>query len=771
MNKKMQETNIKGLSESEVCKRVSEGLYNFDSSPKPKPIGDVFKDNFFTLFNFVNLILAVMIIFTGSLRNLMFMAVVICNSLISLFQELRARSATEKLKLISSKSVKVLRDSKILDILTEKIVLDDIVIFQSGSQIIADCTVVQGSCEIDESLLTGESNLIEKNIGDSLLSGSFVVSGKVLARAVKVGRDTYSAKISRGLKNIKSAQSEIMTAVKKIVKIVSIIIIPVGIPLFINQLRANNFNYSPAALTSCAALIGMIPEGLALLTSSVLAVGATRLAHKKVLAKDIYSVESLARIDIICLDKTGTITEGTFEYEGLKEVKSNKEIEKALTWLTSSLKDENETFKAVKAQFKPDQNAPKPQSIVPFTSQRKLSGAFFKAHGSYIMGSAELIFKDNQTVKNMVEKYSNFRVLAVAHSKQEISKERVPNDVNLLGLVLLKDKIRTNASETIKFFQENNVEVKIISGDSTPTISKIGKMIGIKNSDCAIDARELNSFSEVINHAKTHTIFGRATPEKKREIIKALKVKGHTVAMTGDGVNDVLALKEADCSVAMASGSTAAREISHLILMNSDFSSIPSAVSEGRRAINNIKITSSLFLSKTIYSVILAAMMLIFAIPYPFLPIQMSLINTLTVGIPSFLLAFERNKNKLKGSIFSDIVVISLPSAISVCINLVLCFLVKKCFKIPREIYSSIAVVTTAALGIALLRKICTPMNKFRYTIFYGVILSSAAAVLLFGNTFLMKTPFEWGLKNTLIAILLGAVSISFYKVIAHSQK
>ena len=774
-----------GLSFSEVLEREKNGQKNIDSSVKPKPVSEIFKKNFFTLFNFINFILALMIIFTGSFKNLVFMFIVIINSFISFVQELRASAATQKLKLISSSNSKVIRNSKEININPNEIVKDDIIILKAGDQVVVDCIIGEGNCEVNESLLTGESDLITKKIGDYLLSGSFIVSGKVIAVANKVGKHTYSAKISRGLKNIHSAKSEIMLAVQKIIKLVSFIIFPVGIPFFLSQMKSNNYNYSIAALATSAALIGMIPEGLALLTSSVLALGATRLAKKKILAKDVYSVESLARIDTLCLDKTGTITEGKFEVKGTVSYKNllsdnikigdfgDIKLLTALEILSSAFETGNDTFNAIKNKFGKKKHEYKIKSVIPFASHRKFSAVYLKDIGSLIMGSAEFIFKNNfYKFEKLISKYSDYRVLSVAHSKSEITQDNINNNnnnnnINFLGIVILSDKIRKDAIETIDYFEDHKVDVKIISGDNADTISKVAKTVGIKNYDKAIDTSKLEKKSDIFKAVSKYTIFARVTPEKKREIIMAMKTKGKRVAMIGDGVNDILALKEADCSVAMASGSSAAREISHLILMNSDFSAIKDAVFEGRRAINNIQTTSSLFLVRTIYSAILAVLLVFFSIPYPFAPIQMTLINTLTVGIPSFLISLEPNTSEIKKSLFSNIVKISVPAAIAICINIILCFLSKYSFDIPQEIYSSISVATTAIISFRLLWKICQPLNFFRAFIFVFLTLSFIFIFMFYGNLFSLVLPSLWGIKYLIISCIVGFLSCVIYNYLS----
>lgn len=779
------ETKIKlkksGLTSNEVLERIKKGLSNVDSSVKPKPVSKILKDNFLTLFNFINLILAIMIVFTGSFKNLLFMLTVISNSFISLFQELRARKATENLKLISGTRSTVIRNSEKIEIRPEKIVKDDLLLLSSGDQLVVDCLVDEGTCEVNESLLTGESNLITKNKGDLLYAGSFIVSGNITAIAHKVGNNTYSARISRGLKNISSAKSEIMIAIKKIIKIVSFIIIPVGIPFFLAQMKSSDYSYSFAALKTSAALIGMIPEGLALLTSSVLALGALRLSKKKILTKDIYSVESLARIDTLCLDKTGTITEGSFEVIGTVSYKNllldsakignfgDNHLFHALEIISSAFESGNETFNAIKSKFgSSDPIDYKINSIVPFASHRKFSSIFIEDIGSFVMGSAEFVFKDKfKDIEKLISKYSDYRVLSIAHSNFEVKKDYIPEDINLLGIVLLKDKVRKDASETIEYFQENGVDVKIISGDNASTISKVAKDVGLKNYNKAVDVSQIQKRSELQRLVTKNSIFARVTPEKKRELIMALKSKGKRVAMIGDGVNDILALKEADCSVAMANGSSAAREISHLILIDSNFSAIKDAVFEGRRAINNIQTTASLFLVRTIYSAILTIILLLISVPFPFEPIQMTLISNFTVGIPAALIALEPNSSEIKHSLFSNIIRISLPAAISICINVIFCFFAKSLFDIPQDMYSTISVVTTGFIGFELLWKICQPLNVFRSLIFLCLTLGFIISFIRFGSLFSLIPPTSWEIRYYFIFFSILFLSHVMYKYLS----
>ncbi|BED91727.1 MAG: HAD-IC family P-type ATPase [Candidatus Improbicoccus pseudotrichonymphae] len=777
-----------GLSNREVERMIAKGFLNKDTSPKPKSLFEIFKSNFFTLFNFINLILAILILFTASFRNLMFMIVVLCNSTISLMQEFRARRATEKLKLMAADRIKVVRESRELFIDINQVVMGDIIIYERGVQIVADCEIILGECEVNESFLTGESDLISKKEGDMLFSGSYVVGGYVKARALKVGENTFSSGIAKKLKNIEIANSEIMLFIKKIIRIISIIVISVGIPIFLNQLRINSFNYSPAALNTCAAVIGMIPEGLALLTSSVLALGALKLMKKKILSKDIYSIEILAGVNMVCLDKTGTITEGKFETVGIitqedllkknsfTKIHSsfsnkNSKLTEALRYLSSSLDDNSETFSSIKKIFYRREFKKKPDEYINFCSEKKFSAIYLENKGSFVLGSLEFIFKNIVSsnfneIKKALKNYENYRVLAVGFSRNKINKKNIPNDTSLLGFVLLRDKIRKNIQEVLDFFKTNSIKIKIISGDSLESVSKISKTIKIKENDInSIDVSEINGFSEILNSVTKYDIFCRTTPEKKREIIKALKIKGFKVAMIGDGVNDILALKEADCSITMAHGSSAAKEIAHLILINSNFSSIPFAISEGRRAINNIKTTSSLFLVKTIYSIILSLLILIFAFPYPFMPIQMSLIGALTIGIPSSLLAFEVNIKKVSLPFFHEVIKKALPTAIVICINLVICFVFKNWFSLDLKAYSSISLITTIIIGIAFLKEIMNPLNLFRKLIFSIIIATFLISIIVFHDIFLIYNPIFWGLKNMILTITISALSLTIYKL------
>ena len=752
-----------GLSTKEVKERIADGLVNVDKSVSTKPTSKIIKDNALTLFNLINLILAVAVLCVGSYRNLMFMGVVICNAVIGIIQEIRAKKTIERLNLISSSHAVVLRNGKKNKIKIEKVVLDDIILFEPGNQIVADSVIKSGKCEVNESLLTGEPDLIVKRPGDMLLSGSYIVSGSCTAQTEHVGKNNYSSTLLKDLKYIKKTKSEIMTTVNKIIKIISLAIIPIGALLFYRQLTSSGYDYTSAIITTTAALTGMIPEGLVLLTSTILAVGVIKLSKYKVLVQDIYCLETLARVNTLCLDKTGTITEGTFEVQEIVPENSitREKLKSSLSALTSVLNDTNETFKAIKNYVPTCKENLKVKEIIPFSSERKWSGAEIEGKGTIIMGAGEFIFGKNYSkIKNKVKSFSDdFRILTVVHSENKFQNGNIPEDINLIGFVLIKDKIRINAEKTLNFFKKQGVDIKVISGDNPETVSKIAKRVNLNNHESYIDVSKLKTDEEIQEAAKKYTIFGRVTPNQKQQIIKALKSEGKTVAMVGDGVNDVLAMKESDCSVAMASGSDITRNISHIVLINSNFSAMPHAVAEGRIAINNIQRSSSLFLVKTIYSCLLSLLFLFIPAPYPFIPIQMTLISAITIGIPSFILALEPNRERIKGNLFKNIISKALPAALTVISSLILCVAVYFPFHLSYEKYSTLAVIITGFIGTVLLYKISVPLNRLRKSLLWFVAISFIVGIFRVSDLFVL----EFSPVVILLSIALILISIIIY--------
>lgn len=715
-----------GLSDAQIQCRKDDNLVNYTNVNTSKSIGEIVKENALTLFNIINFILALAVFCVGSYKNLLFLGVVVCNTLIGTYQEIRAKKTIDKLSLISSTKVTALRNGELSAISTDEIVLDDILCFSCGNQIVTDCVILDGECDVNESLLTGESEAVHKKMGDTLLSGSFITSGSCKARVEHIADENYAAKISKEAKCIKKAKSEIMATLQKIIKILSFFIFPIGAFLFYNQITVDGTSYETAVVNTAAALIGMIPEGLILLTSTVLAVSVVRLAKEKVLVQELYCIETLARVDVLCLDKTGTITEGCMQVVDVFPGGSadNKTISKILCSLTAVLKDQNPTFDAIRKKYRPKLSY-EVEEVVPFSSEKKWSGAYFSGNGSYLLGAPEILLAQNMT-SEIEENLSHYargnRVLVLAHAKEKLSPHAPPAGLEVVAFILLKDKIRPQAQETLSYFAEQGVVLKIISGDNVLTVSNIARQVGFSDYDNYIDATTLKNYEDIKRAVNKYAIFGRVSPAQKKQMVTALKESGHTVAMTGDGVNDVLALKEADCSVAMASGSDAARSVSQVVLLNSSFDAMPKIVAEGRRSINNVKRSASLFLTKTIYSVLLSLLFVFIPRVYPFMPIQMTLISTFTIGIPSFVLALEPNHERVSGKFFRHILQKALPCAITVVLNIVLIVLSAKVFHLSAAQISTLSVLLTAYTGFLLLYRISLPFNTLRKTLFFSMI-------------------------------------------------
>lgn len=658
-----------GLTKEEVEERIKENKVNYDTSLPTKSIKTIVRENIFTLFNLINILLGVAVFCVGSYKNLLFLIVIFCNTAISIIQEINSKKAVDKLSILAQAKVNCIRDGEKQEIGINSIVLDDLLMLETGNQIVADSIILEGEVEVNESFITGESDVIYKRKCDTLLSGSFVVSGKCKAEVIHIGDENYTSKISSGAKYVKKVNSEIMKSLNGIIKIVSIAIVPIGILLFFNQLGLTENSFKNAVVNTVAAIIGMIPEGLVLLTSTVLAVSVIRLSKRKVLVQELYCIETLARVDTLCLDKTGTITEGRMEVNDIIEItKSKEELEEILSEIASASDDNNSTIEAIRAKYKNKQKW-KVINKIPFSSQKKWSGVCFKDKGSYIIGAPEFVLREKyDEYKERIEKYSNdYRVIIVANSEGDFIEKELPDKLEVLGFVLISDVIRKEASKTLKYFKEQGVNIKIISGDNPITVSKIAKRAGVENSEKYINMQEIKTKEQLEKAAKEYTIFGRVTPVQKKELVQALKKEGHTVAMTGDGVNDVLALKEADCSIAMASGSDATRNVAELVLLDSNFASMPEIVLEGRRTINNIERSATLFLVKTIYASILAIIFLFVNMPYPFMPIQLTLISTVTIGIPSFVLALEPNKERIKGKFLRNVISRALRNSFNSC--------------------------------------------------------------------------------------------------------
>lgn len=694
-----------GLTTEQVNYRIKNGQVNYKSDVKTKTIGQIIFYNVFTLFNILNLSLGLLIFWVKSYKNLLFLGVVLCNTLISIIQEIRSKRVVDKLSIISSTKVSVIRDSKCISIPINDVVLDDIVSYKRGNQVIADSIIKDGTVEVNESLISGEENAITKHIGDTLYSGSFIVSGKCISKVERVGKDNYASKITDGAKYIKKVNSEIMETLKKIIKVISIIIVPLGIILFLRQYNLAGNILEEAVVNTVAAIIGMIPEGLVLLTSTVLAVSVIRLSKRKVLVQQLYCIETLARVDTICLDKTGTLTEGTMEVEDVISLNDKYDYKEILSAISRELVDDNATMDAISKKFNKKTNFTCLEKE-PFSSEKKYSSVTFK-EGKYILGAPDIL-DSSEEMKALMDKYSDYRIVLLKNNRDNIA------------LILLKDKIRYKAASTLKYLRNEGVDIKIISGDNEKVITRIAKRLGFDNIKCIDMSKNNTNMNQQL--VENYNIFCRVSPSQKKNLIKALKDNGHTVAMTGDGVNDVLSLKEADCSIAMASGSDAARNVSEIVLLDSDFDAIPKIVEEGRRTINNIERSSSLFLTKTTYSTLLAIIFLFVPMNYPFEPIQLSLVSGVTIGIPAFILALEPNHDIIKGHFFLNVLKKSLPGGITIVLNVLSVMLIAKIFNIKDIEISTMAVILVAITGFILLYRICYKFNKLRLAMYISLI-------------------------------------------------
>ncbi len=768
-----------GLSSQQVAGQIQRGLHNGDSGVKSKTEGQIIWENVFTFFNLLNFALAAAVILVGSPRSALFMGVILSNIVIGSFQGIRAKHTIDKLSLISSPKAAVLRDGKRQTIPVEQVVLDDILLLTAGNQICADAVVAAGECEVNESLITGESDPVLKQPGEPLLSGSFVVSGQCSAQVEHVGAENYANKIAGDAKYMKKRNSEIMDSIDLIVKIIGFAILPIGGLLFWKQYFVLGDTFQGSVVSTCAAMVGMIPEGLVLLISLAFAVSVIKLSRHKTLVQDMYCIETLARVDTLCLDKTGTITEGSMQVDGLSpfEGRTEAEMKEALTALVNSLQDDNPTFLALK-DYLPGQSAWYASGTVPFSSARKWSGAFFPGKGAYVMGAGEFILGEAFRQRfPQAEEYSKNgqRVLLLARSDSPFEDKSLPEGLEPMGLVLISDKIRREAPRTLRYFADQGVDLKVISGDNAVTVSQIAKRAGLENADRYCDATTLRSDEDIRRAVSEYAVFGRVTPQQKLAFVKALKEDGHTVAMTGDGVNDVLALKEADCSIAMASGSDAARTVSNLVLLDSNFASMPLVVQEGRRSINNLQRSSSLFLQKTIFSALIGVLFIFINYTYPFEPIQQTLISSLTIGVPSFILALEPNRDRLRGKFIFNVLKMCIPAALTMTANIVLLCALSGPLGLASQEMSTLAVILTSLTGFIMLFKVCTPFNSLRGFLFGGLLAVFVVALLFLGQFFSLVSltlPMLIALLPMLLfAIVLMLALLHFIDhVIANSQ-
>ena len=735
-----------GLNSDQVNEYFENGWSNEPVEPPSKTVPEIIKSNLFTYFNLVFAVLAALLILAGSFRNLTFLPVILANLFIGIIQEIRAKNTLDKLSVLNAPKALVVREGRQFSIPAEELVLDDIVIFKAGNQICADAIVVDGEVSVNESLLTGESDEISKKPGDELMSGSFIVSGECYARLDKVGEDSYISKLTLEAKAMNSEeQSEMIRVLDKLVGVVGILIIPIGLLLFGQQFFFSGASFSKSITSMVAAVIGMIPEGLYLLASVALVVSVMRLASKKVLVHDMKCIETLARVNVLCVDKTGTITENTMEVNGEipmdgYDSQSMAPLKQIISDFASAMSSDNITMKAMKDYFnKP--SGRKAVSVSPFSSQFKYSGAAFE-DGSYVLGAPEFVLReDYDNYREQIEQYSSegYRVLVFGIYDGVIDGKALTGKVTPLGLVFLSNPIRKEAPETFKYFENQGVEIKVISGDNPVTVSQVALQAGIANADNYIDASTLTTDETIEDAVLRYTVFGRVTPDQKRKFVRALKKAGRTVAMTGDGVNDVLALKDADCSVAMASGSDAAAQASQLVLLDSNFACMPSVVMEGRRVVNNIERSASLFLVKNIFSFLLSLFSVCFMINYPLEPSQISLISVFTIGVPAFFLALQPNKNIIQGHFLSNVLIKALPAGITDFLVVGALVVFGQVFEVGETDISTACTMLLAIVGFVILYNISKPMNALRWCVWGGCIVGLLGCSIYLGDLFAMR--------------------------------
>lgn len=749
---------FQGLTQAEVEARIADGQVNAIQDSSNRSVKDIVMGNTLTFFNFINVVLLALVLSVRSYKNMLFIFIIIANTLIGIFQEIKAKITLDKLKILTVSHVDVIRDGVKKSVTVSELVKDDVILLKSGGQIPADGVILDGEVDVNESLLTGESDSIHKTCGSKVLSGSFVTSGKAMCLLTEVGHDCYMEKLSSEAKQFKRYKTELQRNLDTILKFISIIIVPLGIILFAKQYWISGSTYEQAALDTVAAVLGMIPEGLVLLTSVALALGAVRLARRSTLVRELFCIETLARVDTLCLDKTGTITEGHLCVQGEESVKEDVDLEQLMGRMVSALGDENETFQALRQHYKRNQST-NTKLVLPFSSERKFSGVVFEGEGTYLMGAYQFIFPQaDPAVLEKIAEYASqgLRVLTVAHSPNEMTDYTLAEDFEIVGFVFMTDVVRKNAPDILGYFEEQGVDLKVISGDDPVTVAAIAARAGLKDADKYIDATTIHTDEEMEDAILKYSVFGRVTPKQKQQMVRLLKQNGRTVAMTGDGVNDVLALKDADVSIAMASGSEAAKNTANLVLLNSDFASLPHIVNEGRRVINNIKAAASMFLIKTGFSVLTALLTIIVGQNYPFQPIQLSVINGCAVAIPTMLLQLEPSFQKVNKHFFREVLRMSMPAAITITAMITIINNIGHSIGTPREMLSTVCVLATGWVYLITLRQVYSPMTGYRKFVIY--LMQTAYLVAMVIGQRIMELV---GLNFTCVIVTLAAVNFA----------
>ena len=770
------ETNPEtGLSSAQAQERVDAGWANLPIDPPGKTVGQIIKSNVFTYFNMLFFLLAAFVLVFGTWQNAMFLGVVFANIAIGIVQELRSKRTLDKLTLLTAPHGAVIRDGRQRKIPTSEMVRDDIVVFSAGSQIFADAVVVAGECSVNEALITGEADEIKKPAGADLLSGSFVVSGECRARLTQVGADSYANRLTIEAKEAKPPQqSEMMRSLTRLVQIIGIAIIPLGILMAIKEIVWLERSVSNGVVATVASLIGMIPEGLYLLTSMALAAGVVRLAQKKTLVHDMGCIETLARVDVLCVDKTGTVTENKMAVEDViplcpDRFEEEEDIRLIMADYVAAMRADNDTMAALRKYFtgKVTQQAIK---AVPFTSAKKFGGVSFHEDETYLLGAPDVLLGERYgKYARQIDAYSSkgCRVLLLALYDGQPDDEELDAPLMPISLILLSNKIRAEAPETFRYFAKQGVAIKVISGDNAMAVSEVAKRAGIKGAESYVDARTLETDEDIAEAIEKYTVFGRVTPDQKRKFVRALKAGGHTVAMTGDGVNDVLALKEADCSIAMASGSDAASQVSHIVLLESNFAAMPSVVAEGRRVINNIERSAALFLVKNIFSFALALISLIFTLPYPVTSAQMSLVSALTIGAPGFVLAMEPNISRIKGKFLPNVIYRALPGALTDLFLVLGVILFCMVFEVEDNMMSTVCAIILNIVGLMVVHFTCKPYNLLRKVMIGGLTAAFVFCVVMLPQLFTLSSL---DLPGAMILVVFALLSAPALIVIRRAQ-
>ncbi len=747
---------LTGLTSQEVRERTEAGLSNRSALPKTKSVPCILREHLLTLFNFINLLMAFALLLVRSPKNMLFLGVVACNAFIGLWQELRAKRATDRLSVMTAPTVTVRRDGEERRIPAESLVFGDIVLLRPGDEVPADCSIICGECEVSEAFLTGESEPVGKSAGDLINAGSFLLSGECVGSAVRVGASNLLQEVAAGARQYHRRTSVIIRSLRKIINVVSLLLVPYSVLFFWLQSRKSPVD--EAVRNTVAAMIGMIPEGLILLVSGVMALAIYRLSKKRMLIKELYSVETLARADTVCFDKTGTLTDGKLVVTGLLPFESNsKELFDALARISRNTSSAaNETAAAI-SRFCGEKDVPPASDNLPFSSKRKFSAVYYEGGVAYILGAPEMVLAPSErshlsTIDALAEEC---RVLCVSVASNATKNGELPENRHALGLVMLSETVRPGAGHTVEFFLKQGIRIKLISGDHPVTVSRIAHTAGVPDFDKRIDLSTVPENADYAALAEAYTVFGRATPVQKQKLIRAMRKDGHTVAMTGDGVNDVLALREADCAIAINDGAEAARNVADIVMLDSDYNALPDAVAEGRSAVNNLEQSASLFLIKTIYSVLLGLIFLFLPSAYPFMPIQLTLINALTVALPSFLLSLRKSDRRIDGNFLYNAIGKALPAGIAVTAGVIAATLLGRFYPLPQEEISTVCCLCTAACAICGMIWVLHPLDRAKASIILGV----GAAYLLIGFCFADLFEMRLTLFSSVLVLL---VSLAF---------